>query len=194
MIFFSNVNKTAMSPRRLTQKKHRSFSLVFILIALLSSVLFVQCGFHNILSHGPPKPKLEVPVTYTLGWWGNQDKLVVDSFSVQIIESKLSLFNTQSLIAYTIRGHLNYQGEWKPYIKEVQISESFLPREHSDVIAAEIHLTPVVSVQVDKSKQGGIEYFNFTNQHLVHSFHWGENKVKFVCGKFERSIELFQKK
>ncbi len=153
-----------------------------------------QCSVKKALYRRQEKVKLEIPVTYALGWWSNQDKLQIDSFSVEILQSTLSLFNTKSLVAYTIRGHLPYQGEWKPYIQKIHINEHFIPSEGEYQTAEEIDLTPIVNVQVDHSKTGGTEYFCFTNQLYVHSFHWGENTVKFVCGKMEKTIQVMQKK
>jgi hypothetical protein len=165
-------------------------SLFFILTGLSA---WYGCSLKPLLFPGPSKPKQAVPVTYHLGWWSNQNELQVDSFGVSVIESKLNVLNTKSLIAYRIKGHLTYTGHWKPYIKEVQISERFL----TDTIhkaEAEIRITPLVNTKEDNSVNGGVETFDFTNEYVVSTFHWGDNKIRFRCMNHETVLELHQKK
>ena len=43
-------------------------------------------------------------------------------------------------------------------------------------------------------KNGGIEYFEFKNEHTIVSGNWGWNRIKIICGNKEKIIELQQRK
>ena len=83
-------------------------------IVILSIFLFfvgaylylTDFGRKGILSNEPRKPKIEIPVTYTISWWSYQNDLVIDSLKIKIIESKLNLFNSKSLISYSVYGKM----------------------------------------------------------------------------------------
>ena len=57
-----------------------------------------------------------------------------------------------------------------------------------------IELTPIVKVEKDKSANGGIEEFEFINEHMISSGNWGLNRIKLICGNKEKIIELQQRK
>jgi len=85
--------------------------LAFFLLAVGYYLYQTDFGRKDILSNaflsaGPGYPKIEIPVTYNISWWSNQKELNIDSLKIDIIESRLSLFNSKSLIAYKVFGHL----------------------------------------------------------------------------------------
>lgn len=80
-----------------------------ILSAVAYYLYLTDFGRKNILSTEPRKPKLEIPVTYNIGWWSDQKALIVDSLQIDILESKLNLFNSKSLISYKVGGQLKYE-------------------------------------------------------------------------------------
>lgn len=172
------------------------FGLAFLMLilGLVGYYLFLtDFGRNDILSTEPRMPKLEIPVTYNIGWWSDQKALNVDSLKIDIVESRLNLFNSKSLISYKIFGHLEYKGHWQPIIKEVHISER-LNRDttlHCDRI---IEITPVIEDKENKKVIEGADKFEFTNEHQITSNHWGINRIKFVCGRKEQTIELQQSK
>jgi hypothetical protein len=161
---------------------------------LMGALLLMQCNVKMFLHASTRKAKHEVPVTYELGWWSNQNDLHIDSFSVSLLDSNLNMFNSKSLISYTVKGHLTYIGSWKPFIKKVHLSERFLTKDKRDTTDAEIIITPIVDTKQDNTKNGGTVPFAFTNQLLQNSFHWGSNKILFRCGAFQQMIEVWQKK
>jgi hypothetical protein len=180
-------------------RKPVSVLFISVLSLLVGSFLFFSCALKPILFAGPHKARTQVPITYRLGWWTDQGELHVDSFIVAVVDSKLSLFNSKSLISYRIKGHLDYKGSWKPYIKEVHMSERFLRVDtlnNADLNkpGSEILITPVVFTKQDNTANGGSIPFDFTNEYTVTSYHWGVNRVKVKCGQMEETIELFQKK
>jgi len=146
-----------------------------------------------ILSAEPRKPILEIPVTYNIGWWSDQKALNIDSLQVDIVESRLSLFNSKSLIAYKVIGHLDYEGQWQPRIKEIHISER-INRDSTLQCDRIIEITPVIENKENKKVNGGSDKFEFKNEHIITSNHWGINRIKFICGLKEKTIKLQQVK
>ena len=130
------------------------------------------------------KPKLKMPVIHTLGWWSHQDILKLESFNVEVIKGNLNLFNSQAIVAYTISG--------MPHVEEIFISERFNTDKNLDFDRI-VEIIPIVKVRQLK-KYPGIEKFNFTNEHIINSTHWGPNKIKFICGEFEQIVVLNQSK
>ncbi|MDP4201481.1 MAG: hypothetical protein Q8861_02210 [Bacteroidota bacterium] len=167
--------------------------IVFFLLILVASVYSYLTNFGRkiLLSSEPRKPHFEIPITYNMGWWSNQKALTVDSLRIEIIESKLNLFSSKSLIAYVVRGHLNYRGYWQPFIKEIHISE----RINSDTTLncdRIIEITPVIeNIEKSKANQGSYP-FEFRNEHTITSNHWGINHIRFICGQKKQTIELQQ--
>lgn len=165
--------------------------LTLILSALAFYLYLTDFGRKNILSTEPRKPKVEIPVTYNIGWWSDQKALTVDSLQIDIIESKLNLFNSKSLISYKVRGKLNYEGHWQPIIEEIHISER-LNLDTTLNYDRIIEITPVIEVKENKNSDGGTNKFEFKNEHTISSNHWGINRIKFICGQKEQIIELRQ--
>ena len=170
---------------------------LIILILILSIVayhLFLTFGRKSLSAPDPGRPKLEVPVTYNIGWWSHQEMLSIDSLDIEIIECKLNLFNSKSIISYKVSGLLNYDGYWQPQIEKVHISERLNSDTtlHYDRI---IEITPIIQVKRDdRDGNGSLEKFEFKNEHIITSGQWGINRIKFVCGLKEQIIEFRQGK
>jgi len=165
-------------------------------VTLLTIILFVigyylfstDFGRKDILSNEPRKPVIEIPVTYNIGWWTAQKTLTVDSLKIDIVESRLNLFNSKSLISYKVIGNL----ENKDYfVKEVHISE----RINLDTTLncdRVIEITPVIKDNKNTKVNSETDKFEFKNEHIINSNHWGINRIKFICGLKEQTIELHQ--
>jgi len=167
--------------------------LIIVLILVGIYLYLTDFGRKGILSNEPRNPKIEIPVTYNISWWSYQEDLVIENLKVNIVESKLNLFNSKSLISYTIKGKIKYDGHWKPDIKGIHISEQ-INKDSTQNINQIIELTPIVKVENDKSANGGIEEFEFKNEHMITSGNWGLNRIKVICGNKETIIELHQRK
>ena len=165
-------------------------TIVFVGLGV-SYLYFIDFGRHNILSIEPRKPKNKIATTYEIGWWTNLDSIHIDSLKVKIIESKLNLFNAKSLISYKIVGHIGYKGHWVPSIDGVHISER-LNRDTSLNVDRIIELTPFTKVDSNEKVMGGTIKFNFTNEIIINSNHWGDNLLKFTCFDKEQVIQLEQ--
>jgi hypothetical protein len=49
-------------------------------------------------------------------------------------------------------------------------------------------------VKENNHVNGGSDKFEFKNEHIINSNHWGINRIKFICGQKEQTIELLQRK
>ena len=169
--------------------------LILIILALAYYFLLPKLLLYN-LSTGPGNPKVEITETHSIGWWSKQEALTVDSFEVEIIESKLNLFNSKSLINYRIKGSLSYEKGWRPLIKEIHLSERFLTHsndslENPDAI---IEITPIIGALDDENYNGEEIEFDITNEKIINSFHWGNNRLRFKCLEKTNDIILKQRK
>ena len=189
--------------------KRRNKILIWVGIILLLLIgaycLLLHKALKNIFSAEPRDPKLEISETNEIGWWAYQDALQIDSFSVEFVESKLNLFNSKSLIEYTVKGRLSKNGHWKPSIKNIHVSQRFLrqydrklhPYIDSDtakIPEAIIEITPVIEVTEDENYKGEAIKFEFTNELKLESFHWGNNWVRFQCADKWQDLILKQRK
>jgi len=168
--------------------------LLILVLTIVGYYLYsTDFGRKGILSTEPRQPRLEIPVTYNIGWWSDQESLSIDSLRIDIIESKLNLFNSKSLISYKVGGHLTYKGHWQPQIETVHISERMNLDTilHCDRI---IEITPVINDKINDNINGGSDKFEFKNEHTITSNHWGVNRIKFICGLKQQTVELRQVK
>lgn len=166
--------------------------LTLILFFVSTYLYLTDFGQKGILSNEPRKPKIEIPVTYNIGWWSNQNNLIIDSLKIKIIESKLNLFNSKSLISYSVYGKIKFKEvNWEPVINEIHLSERI---EKDSLKNRIIEITPIISdIEKDKPKNG-VKNFKFTNEHTILSNGWGTNTIKFICGDKEQIIKLHQSK
>ena len=166
-----------------------------ILLTLAYYFLLPQLLLYSI-STEPRNPKIEITETYSIGWWSEQEALNVDTFEVKIVDSKLNLFNNKSLISYRIKGNLNYKKGWRPFIKEIHLSERFLTHSNDSINNpdAMIEITPVIGAEDDESYNGEIIAFDITNEKKMNSLHWGNNRIRFKCLEKINDITLSQMK
>ena len=170
-----------------------------IAIIVLSIIIFFVCAYlyltdfgrKGILSNEPRKPKIEVPVTYNIGWWSYQDDLTIDSLKIEIIKSKLNLFNSKSLVSYSVYGKMKFDGHWEPKIENIHLSERI---EKDSLKNRIIEITPIISVSENDKLKGGVKKFNFKNEHTIVSNNWGNNTIKFICENKVQIIKLQQRK
>jgi hypothetical protein len=167
--------------------------LAFPLGGYIFFLLVIQPFVGKLFSNEPPKPHLQVPVTYNIGWWTNQDSIVIDDLSVKLLDSNLNLFHSNTLVSYQIKGKMKVGAGWKPHISQVFVSERLNKdtTQHFDRI---IELEPVMNCTHLENQTAAIFDFDITNEHVIKSNHWGNNKIKFICGKHESIVSFHQKK
>ena len=174
----------------------------FVLLLIFRKSIISEIAFGDF---HPREPKNEIAVTSEIGWWAYQDELHVDSFTVKTIESKLNLFNSESLISYTAKGVLTGKKGWKPFIEKVHVSQRFIrefnrkfhPYLDKDMVnfpEALIEITPIVGVKEDKKYNGEKTLYKFTNELKLNSFHWGDNWLRIQCREKHEDIILQQRK
>lgn len=138
-------------------------------------------------------PKSDVPFTYRFGWGDYQEKLEINNMEVNIIDSRLSLFNTKSLIQIIITGHMKNRENRKPYIKKAHISENLI-KSSSISSEREIKITPILKTKQDKFYKGELLPFCITQELIIHSMNWGENLLHIHCGNIKKTPLLSQMK
>lgn len=166
--------------------------LTIILLFACAYLYLTDFGRKGILSNEPRKPKIELPVLYNIGWWSHQDNLTIDSLKVEVIESKLNLFNSKSLVSYSVYGKMKFNdGHWEPNIENIHLSERI---ENDSLKNRIIEITPIISMSEKDNEKSGVKKFHFKNEHTIISNGWGKNTIKFFCGNREQIIKLQQRK
>lgn len=188
--------------------------LVSIFVVIIGVILTANFWLSLILDTRVREPKVETPITYNIGWWAYQEALLVDSFSVKTVESKLSLFNSFSLIEYNLKGQLVVKTNgFKPFVEKIHISERLVLNDtiYNDTLKlvkgdrvigsiefspqAIIEITPIIDVKKSKFvKVGDIVQFDITNEHKIQSLDWGYNYYLIKCDTVEIPLVLQQVK
>ncbi|MFN6945838.1 MAG: hypothetical protein ACK4ND_12895 [Cytophagaceae bacterium] len=184
-------------------RRYRKLIIWFgVILGLIAGAYFyvLPLLINRVFNKEPREPKLEIPVTYEIGWWSYQESINIDSFKVEFVEHNLNLFNSKSLIKYRVAGTIQNEGHWKPNIKNIHISQRFLNRYNESFPnnlkydtagspEALIEITPVIEVRKDENYNGEHIKFKFENEIKLESFHWGGNSVRFLCkDKYEDLI------
>ena len=187
---------------------------ISILVIVIGLILTANFWLSLILDTKVREPKLETPIIYNIGWWAYQDALQVDSFSVETVDSRLSLFNSFSLIEYNVKGQLVViTNGFKPYVEKIHMSERLILNDSTynktlklvkDTFEigsvdfptqAIIEITPIINVKKSKSsKVGDIVHFDITNEHKIQSLDWGYNYYLIKCDSTEIPLVLQQTK
>lgn len=177
-------------------------SIILIIGFVFGERIILSLFFKNL---HPREPKNQIEETYKIGWWGYQDSLKINFFRVEVIESNLNMFNTYSLVKYTVQGEMKWKNGWKPFIENVHISErfirkfrrginSFLNKDTLKTPAAIFEITPIVNTRKDKDYKAETIKFEFTNELKIQSFHWGNNLIRLQCDSLKTDIILKQTK
>ena len=164
----------------------------FIVIFAIGLFLYRDKLITLLLYSGPAEPRNQTEITYNIGWWSHQDGLTIDKFEIKIVDSRLNLFNSRSLISYTIEGTMTDAKNWEPYLEKIHISERF--QIDSTMRTGIIEITPIIGVKEKDDYNGGQIEFKTTNELIIESFHWGNNKLLFKCGNSQKELELKQRK
>src|SRR5687768_16662817 len=126
----------------------------FIVIIAIGLFLYRKKLISLLLYSGPREPKNQTEITYNIGWWSHQGGLTIDKLEIEVVDSRLNLFNNRSLISYTIEGKMTDDKNWEPYLKKIHISERF-PTDSSRRTGM-IELTPVVGVKENNEYTGSL--------------------------------------
>lgn len=168
--------------RMLKMKKYIFIILIFIL------------SFLGCLGGKLPKIKSDVPVVSYIDWWPYQEALQLTDLKVKTIYQNLNLFNNKAIIEIQLQGQIKYKPEWKPYIKEVQISERWQSNPSEKDVIGDIYVVPVINVKNKKSYNGVKESFSINVQHIIRTTSWGYNKYRVTAGTFSKEFEILQSK
>jgi hypothetical protein len=178
------------------KKSRNIFFGSFILVAIVATGFFIfsdQILAKLLIGGRPRSPKNEIETTFYIGWWAHQGGLDIENLEIEVIDSRLNLFNAKSLISYMISGTISGSKNWEPYVHKIHVSERF-PKTDSTANVGLIELTPLIKVKENHNYVDDKIPFKITNEMIVESFHWGNNTVLFRCGKLEKRIVLKQRK
>jgi hypothetical protein len=192
---------------------------ISIIVIVVGLKLTSRYWIGLFLDTEPREPKYEIPITYNIGWWSNQEALHIDTFEVKLIVSRLNLFNSYSLISYRIKGRLILdQNNWEPFVDKIHISERVIQSDtinsdstnvmiftlNKDTIQigeveimpqAIFEFTPIVKTKENKSYTAGqVVEFDIINEHKIQSLDWGNNYLLIKCGEFDFPLVLQQRK
>lgn len=142
------------------------------------------------LTQSTMKPRSDVRVVQSYP----QDIQIAD-LTAGIVKADLCVLDDRALVRFRIVGTLQHgQAGWRPFIKEVHISE-YLPQGEEDAGSlSEIVLLPVVGVKRDRHYEGESVPFDVKIEHIVHTFQYLENKYVIRCGPLERELLLYRDK
>jgi len=110
--------------------------------------------------------------------------LFIDSLNIEIIECKLNLINSKSIISYKISGQLYYEGYCQPQIKEVHISEC-LNIDTTFEYHRIIEITPIIEVIRDEEGNGDSFKFELTNEHSQNTWSRKSTQLEFMQKNYE---------
>jgi hypothetical protein len=153
--------------------------------------LLILCG----CSIGPHvrSPRPDVPFIYELGWWANQNEIVVQSIDIKVLDSRLNLFNDKTLVEIVITGEFKPQKKaWRPNIRTVHLSEKAVKGEKN--AEGVITLTPIMGFEKDGSYDGNILPFSVRQEIILNSMNWGANTFHIVCGGIDKILIVSQRK
>ena len=140
-------------------------------------------------------PKSDVRFVHSIGWWSYQKDLKINDFRVAILDSRLNLLNSKTLVQIEISGEMKGQGGWHPFIGEVHLSEKVLRQGNFITPSeAEIVVTPIVDVKKDKSYREGSIPFSIKQEIILNSMAWGKNTFTIMCGDMKQSVSVTQDK
>lgn len=121
-------------------------------------------------------------------------KTLITALDVEVIDSRLNLFNSKSLVSVRIKGTMSYQKGWKPYVKYIHIAELLGNGQNDTGHSADVILTPFVSCEEDEKYRGEAVDFSLSQEILLYSMNWGKNLYTVRCGEITKSVELHQQK
>lgn len=170
---------------------HRTLILGSTLLAVAGgAAIFAGSGCLGTRVH---KPRSDVPVIANIGSWPYQKDLRVDDLAVTVVDARLNLFNKHALVRFQLKGRIAYRKGWRPFIKEVQISQR-LAGDPTTRPYGDFALVPVVGVEQDERYAGEDVQFDVKVEQLVESLDWGSNHYVVVAGNKQAEFDLQQRK
>ena len=145
------------------------------------------------LSPRVQRPRSDVPVVDSIGWWPHQEVLCIDDLAVTVVDAPLNLFNNEALVRFQIKGRIAFRTGWRPYINKVQLSQR-LSSASSTRPYGDLLLVPVVGVREDSKYTGDDVQFDVTVERLIESLDWGSNRYVVVAGSRRAEFILQQRK
>jgi hypothetical protein len=180
---------------RRTPKRAALPAAVLLLTLALAAASFAQWKLRGKGRDRELTPRNDIPAVSHIGWRPHQDALRVDRLKVDYVAGSLNLYNDRLLFRFVVTGMLAHDmRSWRPYIKEVHISERFLDRKPGEHPVADILITPIVGVKEDPDYAGQQVPLKLNVEHVLHTFQWGTNRYVIRCAGHEQAQEVFHHK
>lgn len=140
------------------------------------------------------QPQSDLPFVFQIGWWPNQQKVRITALDVEILDSRLNLMNSKSLVQIRLYGLLKGDKNWRPVVKLVHMSQHLIDNHEFSDHAANIVITPIVETYDDNAYLGEEIEFAIKQELILNSLGWGKNTYVIESQNITQSIELQQKK
>ena len=176
----------------------KRWSILIVLVALLA-VGFYATRFVMAYRFGnfpAPAVRSDVPVTTDIDWWGNDDCLTVTKFSAETLgEVSRGMLNAkqQFVIEYHIVGHLQHDGDFRPHVDSVFISDRFGESENGNRYV-DVLVQPRIALRHDESYNGNQISFDIRVQRRYRTYQWGPNEFRAKCNGHDSIATAHQAK
>ena len=127
-----------------------------------------------------------VKITYEVGWWVYQDRLVITSADIEKDPKGLGpsmLYNKADAIV-SIAGQTTGKPGWRPVVETLHISQV----KSDSSAAAKITITPIVELKQNSSYSGEILPFTITKRISIPAMNFGANTYHFQIGAFQKDL------
>ena len=179
-----------MNPKRWT--------ILIVLLALLAGGFYAA---RFVMAYGfgkfpAPVVRSDVPVTTDIDWWGNDECLTVTNFNAKKIgDVSRGMLNAkqQFVIEYHIVGTLEHDGNFRPYVDSVFISDRFDIAENGDRYV-DVLVHPRIDLQHDESYNGDSIPFDIRVQRRYRTYQWGPNEFRAKCAGHDSIATAHQAK
>ena len=172
--------------------------ILIVLVALIAggfyATRFVMAyGFGKIPT---PAVRSDVPVTTDIDWLGNDDCLNVTEFragTVGNVSRGILNAKQQFVIEYHIVGTLQHDGNFRPHIDSVFISDRFGESGDGDRYI-DVHVQPRIDLRHDESYNETPIPFDIRVQRRYRTYQWGPNEFRAKCADHESVATAHQAK
>lgn len=131
---------------------------------------------------------------HEIGWWPYQERIKVQDVKVDVLDSRLNLFNARTLVAISLSGEMSGTPGRRPVIRQAHVAEKSIKTGNFVEPEAEIIITPLVGFKKDKTYDGSAIPFSLKQEMILNSMGWGVNRFKIGAGEIVKDIVVFQQK
>ena len=172
---------------------------ILVVLTVLLAGGFYGTRFVMAFGYGKfPSPAIlaDVPVTTDVDWWAHDECLTVTSFNAKTVGTvSRGMLNAkqQFVIEYRIVGTLQHDGNFRPFIDSVFISDRFGESENGDRYV-DVLVQPRIDLRHDESYNGVPIPVDIRVQRRYRTYQWGQNEFHAKCDGHESTATAHQAK